>query len=95
MSSSTLTLLSCLLGRALGQSPALLSVFIYLLALLLARTTQYLYNGSLTTPPCSESVQWVVFDQPVTISRDDLRLIRGAIGALPHTYVSDAGNNNR
>lgn len=29
----------------------------------------YRYNGSLTTPPCSEGVRWYVLKQPITVSK--------------------------
>jgi carbonic anhydrase len=34
--------------------------------------THFRYVGSLTTPPCTEGVQWIVMNQPVTVSDEDM-----------------------
>ena len=34
----------------------------------------YQFIGSLTTPPCTEGVLWLVMKQPMTVSRDQLKL---------------------
>lgn len=35
----------------------------------------YRYTGSLTTPPCSEPVTWILFRQPITLSKDEIEEI--------------------
>eukprot|EP01034_Spumella_vulgaris_P031675 gene31675-39126_t len=38
-------------------------------ALLPAKHAYYRFSGSLTTPPCSEGVRWLVMKNPVTVSK--------------------------
>lgn len=54
-------------GRA-GESRTLPAA-VDVRALLPANRDYYRYNGSLTTPPCTEGVLWLVMKQPVTVSR--------------------------
>jgi carbonic anhydrase len=45
----------------------------------------YRYTGSLTTPPCSESVTWILFRQPIILSKAEIEDISHYL----------AKNNNR
>jgi len=48
-------------------------------ALLPADLAYYTYAGSLTTPPCSEGVTWIVLKQPVEVSRAQIERFRAAM----------------
>jgi carbonic anhydrase len=37
-----------------------------------AHRAYYRYEGSLTTPPCTEGVHWIVLKDPITVSSEDL-----------------------
>ena len=50
------------------------SATIDLNALLPASRNYYTYMGSLTTPPCSEGVLWLVMKQPVQVSQDQINI---------------------
>jgi len=51
------------------------------------------YEGSLTTPPCSENVLWHVFEQPVTMSRDQINVFLDVLQNVK--YASAEGYTNR
>jgi len=43
-------------------------------------TAAYHYSGSLTTPPCTENVEWMVFREPVYASREQLAAFEAKLG---------------
>jgi carbonic anhydrase len=45
-------------------------------SLLPARTTTYRYDGSLTTPPCSEGVKWIIMTTPIQLSTQQIDAFR-------------------
>jgi len=52
----------------------------------------YRYAGSLTTPACTESVQWFVMQDPVPITPNALSILHGVISSFPN-YGGYANNN--
>ncbi len=48
--------------------------------LLPSETRYFRYNGSLTTPPCSEKVNWVVLQEPVHFSNGQIAKLHRIIG---------------
>jgi carbonic anhydrase len=45
---------------------------IHLEAFALENKGRYVYDGSLTTPPCTENVTWLIFQQPLEITLNQL-----------------------
>ena len=50
-----------------------------LISPVLTHSGYYTYPGSLTTPPCSESVTWIVFREPITASEFQVILTRHTV----------------
>lgn len=49
-------------------------------ALLPGSHDYYRYNGSLTTPPCSEGVRWFVMKKPLTVSKQQVETFTRTLG---------------
>ncbi len=60
--------------------------------LLPANRAHFNFQGSLTTPPCSEGVNWNVMENPVTISESQLKAYTAI---YPHTARPTQPLNNR
>lgn len=68
-------LLESFLPLEMGESKAI-DVNCDLNQLLPDDRTFYSYTGSLTTPPCTEGVEWIVFKEPIVLSVDEVEKLR-------------------
>ena len=64
-----------------GENISVKGLQLELPSLLPTSLTYYTYSGSLTTPPCSEGVRWVVMQQPVTIGQEQIKAFRSLFQA--------------
>ncbi|HEU4364601.1 MAG TPA: carbonic anhydrase family protein [Candidatus Krumholzibacteria bacterium] len=62
-----------------GDETHLENVMVDVNQLLPASTKSYRYDGSLTTPPCSEGVKWIVMATPIQLSTDQIGAFRNII----------------
>jgi carbonic anhydrase len=58
-----------------------------------ASSSYWTYSGSLTTPPCSEGVRWMVAKDPVNVSASTFARFRQIVSAFPEYF--GYGQNNR
>jgi carbonic anhydrase len=49
--------------------------------LITSRTEYFTYNGSLTTPPCSEGVLWTVLKNPLIASKEQIKRFHSTMGS--------------
>ena len=72
------------LPKHAGEEQLVTGVEVNSMDLLPHETTLFNYSGSLTTPPCSEGVNWNVMSTPIQASAEQL-----------HAFSAIMGNNNR
>ncbi len=55
--------------------------------------TYFTYEGSLTTPPCTENVRWIIFREPITVSLQQVEELRKLMPL--NNYRDEQPRNNR
>jgi len=58
-----------------------------------ANRAYFTYSGSLTTPPCSENVQWFIFKEPITVSLEQVEALKKLMPL--NNYRNEQARNNR
>lgn len=58
-----------------------------------ADRTYFNYTGSLTTPPCIENVQWFIFREPITVSLEQVEILKKLMPL--NNYRTEQDRNKR
>ena len=53
----------------------------------------FTYSGSLTTPPCTENVQWFIFKNPITVSLSQVEKLKALMPL--NNYRDEQSLNDR
>ncbi|MCH9049466.1 MAG: carbonic anhydrase family protein [Proteobacteria bacterium] len=69
------------LPRQAGGAKTIASVAVNARDLVPANAAYYRYMGSLTTPPCSEGVNWYVLKTPIEVGKEQIRALADIMGA--------------
>lgn len=59
--------------------------------LLPKKLSYYTYSGSLTTPPCTEGVRWIVLKTPITVSKEQLEKLKSIMKIPNNRPTQDIG----
>ena len=78
--------------KTVGEAQHYVNVQMDIEQLLPKDKSYYTYTGSLTTPPCSEGVKWIVLKQPMSISAEQLAQYQAV---YPHNARPLQPQNNR
>ncbi|MBL7845699.1 MAG: carbonic anhydrase family protein [Cyclobacteriaceae bacterium] len=81
------------LPNAKGETKHITDVNLELQVHLPADNYAYHYTGSLTTPPCSENVQWLVLRDPVYLTAEQINAFASRIG--PNNRPTQALNDRQ
>jgi carbonic anhydrase len=52
-------------------------------------TNYFAYSGSLTTPPCTEGVRWIVLREPLTASAAQIARFKEKVGPVTNRPIQD------
>lgn len=63
-----------------GKTATVAGEVVNVMKMLPANKDYYRFNGSLTTPPCTEGVRWLVLKDPVEVSGGQVKAFRELIG---------------